>query len=1438
MRLLKSSLIFRFLLLVFVLSASSRQVSAQTAPIASRITQAIDEKNLVTLRGNVHPLARPEFDQGPVADSQPLKRMLLLLQRSPEQEAVLQQLLEDQQNKSSANYHAWLTPDQFGKQFGPADADIQAVTQWLASHGFTDISLGPGRTVMEFSGNVGQVRSAFHIEIHQYVVEGKDYSANSADPQIPAALIPVVTGVVSLHNFPKISHTRFLGQFQHTLGKPGLQPLFTFPNPFNGRTFYGLGPGDFATIYDSKPLIAAGNDGTGQTIAIVGETNINVADVQSFRQMFGLPANFDSTNVILNGEDPGITSIGEEGEADLDVEWSGATAPGATVKFVVSASTPASAGIDLSALYIVEHNLAAVMSESYGQCEARLGAAGNAFYNTLWEQAAAQGLTVILSSGDGGSAGCDNFNTQQVATHGLAVSGLASTPFNVSLGGTDFDEVNRWSSFWSASNDPVTGTSALSYIPEIPWNENCAQISLTGCGASAPNGSLNIVAGSGGQSSIYTKPKWQMGVTGMPNDNHRDQPDVSLFASPGFDGTGYVYCQSDQTISGAQTCNLNTSTGILDFGVIGGTSASAPAFAGIMALVNQYQAAHSGSNRQGNANYVLYALAKKSGASCTSSVTEASTCIFNDVTKGNSFLPTGLPGVGTNSVPCQGGSPNCSVSVASSNGVLVDPSHTSTEAWTATAGYDMTSGLGSVNVNNLATNWGTASTIGTTTTLTLSPTTAITHGTAENVTVGITVKANTGTGVPTGDVSLIATFSDGTTRGLDHFTLASGAVTNAKTQSLPGGTYTVSAHYAGDGTNAPSDSSAVQVTVGTETSQTFIVIPTFDSQGILLNGNATSVTYGSNYIIRMYVTDKNAVASTTGPPSPTCFQENDLTCPSGTVTLTDNSALLGTGGGGPGIYNLNNSGYTRDLSPALTGGTYSLVAKYSGDSSYQASTSATDTFTVTPVPGTQLIFTNNPSTAPIGSPVTLSVLGIPNVASGATATGSVSLFEGSTQIAGPVLVACYYCAPGEPVDFTASLQASFSSSGNHSITAQYSGDADYGAVTSTPVTVDAVYPTSITQTVSATTINYGQSATITASVITSSKSPAMTGTFTFSSSYTQIPGPVTGTLTTDASGNQILTATVTTTPQNSETIQAFYSGDSNYASASAAGNFVTVVLPDFSMAPDPAYVTITAGQTGSQQLTITPVNSLGSTVTFSCSTDATIGIACSFTPPSVNLTNTTATTATVTLTTLPPSPTLTAALPAPLLVKWRRWPGRRDWQLGLNLLCLFALLLVLRLSQRRVLRVSFGLAAGFALIYALGCGGGSAGGGGGGRPVPTSVAITVSATKVPWGTSPNLALNATVTSTKPVTGTITFWEKGNNGALTPPLTIVADSVSSQVALPLLGTHQIYVQYSGDSQNQGSQSQTLNVVATGTTYMGVQAGNGPVSHNSTIWVTIQ
>jgi hypothetical protein len=1428
MRLLKLALRHVVLLLMAILTCSSWRASAQTKIIPARITQAVDEKNLVVLKGNIHPLARLEYDQGMVADAQPIGRMLLLLQRSLDQEASLTQLLDDQQNKNSRNYHAWLTPEQFGKQFGPADADIQAVTHWLTSQGFTGINVGPGRQVIEFSGTADQVRNAFRTEIHRFMVDGKEYTANAEDPQVPAALVPVVAGVVSLHNFPRKSHTRFLGQSQQSSGWGGLQPLFTFPDPATGRTFFGLGPGDFATIYNSKPLIAAGNDGTGQTIAIVGETNIKVQDVQQFRKMFVLPANFNATNVVLNGEDPGITSLGEEGESDLDVEWSGAVAPGATVKFVVSASTPASAGIDLSALYIVEHNLAGVMSESYGACEKALGTAGNAFYNGLWEQAAAQGITVVLSSGDGGSAGCDDFNTQQVATQGLAVSGLASTAFNVSVGGTDFDQVNNWAAYWNPTNDP-TGTSAKSYIPEIPWNENCAQISLTGCGSTAPTGSLNIVAGSGGPSPLYPKPNWQLGVTGMPNDNHRDQPDISLFASPGFDGSGYIYCQSDQTLSG---CTLNVSPGIRTFGIVGGTSASAPAFAGIMALVNQKQSTVSNpAPRQGNANYVLYALAKKSGASCASSSAEASSCIFNDVTKGNSVLPTGLPGVGTNSVPCKGGSPSCSITTAGNNGVLVDPSHAGTEAWTAAAGYDMATGLGSVNVNNLATNWATASTIPTSTTLTLAPTSGITHGTSENVSATVTVKANTGSAVPTGDVSLIATMPDGTTRGLDQFPLANGTVIGSKTQSLPGGTYNVSAHYAGDGTNAPSDSSPVQVTVGKEGSQTFIVVPTFNSQGNLLNGNATSVTYGSRYIIRMYVTDNNGVASAAGPPSPTCYTVNILTCPTGSIALTANGSPIDGG-----AFALNNAGYTRDIAPTLTGGTYPLLAQYGGDSSYNAS-SSTISFTVKPDPisfGLQVLT----PTPILGVPFQVSIIAYSQYPAAAGPTGTMRFYDGTTQIGSPISVSGP--AGGYEPTFFVSSTLTLTTAGPHTLSAQYTGDANY-ASSNASATVNVLYPTTANINFNPSTVNFGSPVTITGvintSVPASNAALKPTGTITLSAGYDgQITNGVSITSMPDASGNWEIQATATITPKSSENFAITYSGDNNYAQVTAFSNFLTVIIPDFRLNIPSTPFNITAGQPGTLQISVVPGTNNSSPVTLSCNGNLPIGYSCSLQPPNVNLSNGATSTAALTL-----SPSLSgAALVHSAFVSKRgalffSFRTNSFWPLSL-LTGLAALLSLCWAGNRRDLRPSLGFGLIFVISLIIGCGGGN------NTPPPpppptgpfaTTTALSTSAAKV--AQSAPVTFTAKVTGQGNPTGNVTFYA---NGSWIGQSSLTAGAATLNTTLPFAGIYSVIAQYAGDSNNLTSRSPGVGEAVTGNTVMQVNGQTSTLFHSVNVTVTLQ
>src|SRR5271165_6994393 len=387
-----------------VLFALSANLWAQKTPVPSRVINAVDDTRTVRLQGNVHPLATAVLDQGALPDSQPMTRMLLLLQRSPEQQLALRQLMDAQQTKGSGSYHAWLTPEQFGTQYGPSDTDVQAVTDWLTRQGFQVAKVAAGRTIVEFSGNAGQLRNAFHTEIHRFVANGEEHFANVNDPAIPEALAPVVKGVAALHNFPKHSYLRNKGLYRRTKETGELKPLFSFGNPLN----YVLGPADFAKIYNVPALINGQPAGTGQTIAIVGDSNINVSDIQQFRSLFGLSANFTQSNVIVNGPDPGILApvtagtITDETEADGDIEWSGGIAPGAQILYVVSESTitnPAqvSAGVDLSALNIVDNNLAPVMSESFGECEPGLLTSGNQFYNSLWEQASAQGITVAVA---------------------------------------------------------------------------------------------------------------------------------------------------------------------------------------------------------------------------------------------------------------------------------------------------------------------------------------------------------------------------------------------------------------------------------------------------------------------------------------------------------------------------------------------------------------------------------------------------------------------------------------------------------------------------------------------------------------------------------------------------------------------------------------------------------------------------------------------------------------------------------------------------------------------------------------------------------------------------------------------------------------------------------------------------------------------------------
>jgi len=525
------------------------------APLSvAGVANPVDDSRMVTLHGNVHPLARPEFDQGVVNPTARLDRMLLVLNSSPAQSADLGALLAAQQNPQSPLYHQWLTPADFGARFGASDADLAQVSAWLEWHGLTIDEIPTGRRLVVFSGSAAQVSAAFRTSLHIYRVNGTDHIANASNPQIPAALSGLVAGVASLHDFRRTSEMRTR------------TPLTAQPDYSAGATHY-LFPADFATIYDLNPLFTAGTNGTGSSIAIAARSNIKLSDVEAFRSMAGLAAN-DPT-VTLDGADPGMVAHDQD-ESTLDTEWSGAAAPAAAVNLVVAATTATTDGVDLAAAWIVNHAAAPMVSVSYGSCEQEMGATELAFYNSLWEQAASQGMSVFVASGDAGAAGC----SAATANTGFstAVNGLCTSPYSTCVGGTEFDEGSNAAQYWSPANSTDYG-SALAYIPEEVWNE------------SASNGGTGLWASGGGTSVVYAQPAWQGDVDiSAAANGMRAVPDISLAAA---DHDGYFVVENGS------------------FWIASGTSASAPSFAGIMALVAESQ--HG--VQQGNANPRLYALA-------------------------------------------------------------------------------------------------------------------------------------------------------------------------------------------------------------------------------------------------------------------------------------------------------------------------------------------------------------------------------------------------------------------------------------------------------------------------------------------------------------------------------------------------------------------------------------------------------------------------------------------------------------------------------------------------------------------------------------------------------------------------------------------------------------------------------------------------------------
>ena len=745
---IKPILLFSCLLAVLSVIFISQRSAGQSVGAPSLITQPIDEGKLVVLTGNTHPLARAKYDQGPAPSSLAMDRMMLVLKTTSAQGSALETLLAEQQDRSSPSFHKWLTPQEFGSQFGASEADIQKITSWLQSHGFQIENVANGRNVIQFSGNAAQVQSAFHTSIHKYTINSQEHWANASDPSIPAALTPAVAGVASLNNFPKRAAHRLTGTFSRDMATKKLKavkPEFTFLAGCSGSgtECYGLAPYDFATIYNVLPLWNAGITGAGQTIAIVSDSDINPADLTNFRSLFGLPAaNFTRTYTPgFSSSNPGVIPCadnGDECEAALDIQWSGAVAPGATINLVISGSTTTTFGGDTSAEFIIDNNLAKIIGYSYGECELGLGTAGNAFYGGSatvkdsvgeWKQAAAQGITVVVSTGDNGSTACDSDDDDNGAEFGLAVNGVASTPYNIAVGGTDFNDPTNPTVYWNATNpSTTTQASVKGYIPEITYNDTCTNSiieTLIGLGGNIEEDCNEILAGgqfpaltapaggSGGVSACttstggapstcsggYAKPSYQTALTVA--DGKRDLPDFAIFAGDGSLQNFYLYCEADLDVNN-DACSLASSASgaTVAFPLIqgvGGTSVSAEAFAGMVALLNQ-----STNSAQGLVNTNLYSLAGQSWANCQSGSVQTSACIFNQVSSGTIAMPC-------NAVLTAGeGATGCNVTV---NGDVIAETTQANGAvgYNAGAGYNLATGLGSLNVASLVNQWNVGS---------------------------------------------------------------------------------------------------------------------------------------------------------------------------------------------------------------------------------------------------------------------------------------------------------------------------------------------------------------------------------------------------------------------------------------------------------------------------------------------------------------------------------------------------------------------------------------------------------------------------------------------------------------------------------------------------------------------------------------------------------
>ncbi|MGA9526913.1 MAG: protease pro-enzyme activation domain-containing protein, partial [Terriglobales bacterium] len=1096
----------------------------------SRITQPIDESNLIQLKGNTIYLADAKHDRGPVDPNTPTGHIIMLLQRSPEQAAALGALMDNQQDPKSPNYHNWLTAEEFGKNFGPTDSDLAKVTGWLQSKGFTIEEVTPGRTVIFFSGTVGQVQDAFHTSIHYLNVKGEQHTSNMSDPMVPAALAPVIGGFHRLNDFrpkPLLSKAGLrkvdnsTGRFVTIPGmkNPGPAPAITYS--YSGYTDWDVTPQDWYTIYNANSALGAGVTGAGVTIAVIEETGLNgnttagygSTDIQSFRAAFGLPAyptsgganatvggiNYMNGN---SGASPACTaaatptSTDEEGEALLDTEWAGTGAPNAIIDYVACATSGSggigAAGTDISATFIVNHLFSTVSSTSlsYGECEVAAGSSGATYYANLWQQGAAEGITHVISTGDAGANQCDQneyVGYYTTADNALTVNVMSSSAYNIAAGGTDFSDVYQVkggtpSTYWNTTNSS-TFESALSYIPEVSWGAYCANplfaselqansttvfgstytpIAICNNTNSINDGLYAAVGGGGGVSAYNSIPTYQSVYNGTGNQGNvsttlRNTPDVAMFASSGWWSHALVYCQSDT----GGSCVYSTPNDFAGVMVAGGTSFVAPPVNGLMGLIVQKY------GRQGNANYTLYKLAaaeygttgspSASIANCSGSnlgPSVGSSCIFRDIANDTPCL-TGSTVCGTSTSGTSGSGALTSTEIGSdianfcirsstnpcwrsasqSYGITsTGGTHPTTfnDAYRTAQGYDLATGLGSINITNLVNGWNSfSSTFTSTTAISANPTSITSPSGSTNLTG--TVTATQRKGVPAGSVTFYIGSTSGTNLGTAPLTAnactgtapnvvcTASAVLNVLGTQLASGSNSIIAYFPGDGANdGPSTSSATTVTYTPTVSTTTAV-----------SSSANPSTYGQSVSFTATVTGNS---------------------PTGTVQFVVDSANFGS------PVTLSGGSATSGSTSSLSAGSHTVSATYSGDSGNNGSTGTLAGGQTVSQASQAITFTTPaPASAEYGSSFTVAATG------GASGNAIVYTSAGACSNSGA----------------TYTMTAS---SGNCSVIADQAGNSNYSAAPEVTETTAAAAANGGVSVATSGPTTYGQSATFTATI--------------------------------------------------------------------------------------------------------------------------------------------------------------------------------------------------------------------------------------------------------------------------------------------------------------------------------------------------------------------